>query len=424
MKARLGLCLALALLAPAPAPAYPLDAFEETGIRRLEYSRLAHEGVVEGPRQPAGARLPRGAIGLRLTAHPDLQIPAPDPEFTRQVVEILGQQADRYSLLILDLSDIERPAYAEHRPHEQQNVGSVGKVLAALGLFQALADTWPDPACRAEVLRTTQVTADAFSQTDHHAIKLFDVDQRVLTQRPMQVGDRGNLWEYLDWMLSVSSNAAAAMVMREAMLIRRFGTGYPPSEAALREYFSASPAGAKTALFQETFWTPVTRNGLDLERIRQGSFFTAGGKRFVNGGGLSYATPRALLRFLVLMEQGLLVDAWSSLEMKRLLYVTERRIRYASSPELAPAAVFSKSGSLWSCVDEPGFTCRPYHGNQRNWMNSISIVEQDLPGGRLHYLVVLISNVLRVNSAVTHQSMASEVHRLIRERHAPPAATD
>jgi hypothetical protein len=39
---------------------------------------------------------------------------------------------------------------------------------------------------------------------------------------------------------------------------------------------------------------------------------------------------------------------------------------------------------------------------------------------RLYYLVVLISNVLRVNSAVTHQTMGTRIHQLIRTQHGLP----
>ena len=37
---------ALASAVPAAALAYPLDGYPETGIRRLEGSRLAQEGIV------------------------------------------------------------------------------------------------------------------------------------------------------------------------------------------------------------------------------------------------------------------------------------------------------------------------------------------------------------------------------------------
>jgi hypothetical protein len=125
---------------------------------------------------------------------------------------------------------------------------------------------------------------------------------------------------------------------------------------------------------------------------------------------------------MLLMERGQLVDPWSSLELKRLLYVTERRIRYASSPALHNAAVYSKSGSWWGCKEEAGFNCQPYHGNLRNYMNSVTIVEEQTEGVDLYYMVVLISNVLRENSAVTHQTMATRIHHLIRQQHGLGAA--
>ena len=437
----LAVALAAALVAmPLQVSAYPLDGYPETGIRRVEGSRLANEGVVPGGKQPPGALLPTQAVQLRL-AGVDLavgskgQLPV-DAEFQAGLLSLLGDKADRYSLVVLDLTDINKRRYAEHRADEIQNVGSVGKLLVGLNLFQALADAWPDDIERRRaVLRNTVITADAFSVSDHHTIRIFDVDNQSLTRRPMQIGDRGSLYEYLDWMLSVSSNSAASMVMRDAMLLHQWGQGYPMADSEVESFFATTPAADLTRLFQATFWTPITRNGLDLKTIRQGSFFTAGGKKKVNGGGNSYASARALLQFMVLMEQGKLVDPWSSLELKRLLYVTERRIRYASSPALKDAAVYSKSGSWWGCQEEAGFVCKPYHGNLRNHMNSVTIVEEsqvkeadadqalteeqdtgaDTPP--LHYIVVLISNVLRENSAVTHQKLATGIHNLVRQAH-------
>ncbi|GEM_PF-4364833 len=94
----------------------------------------------------------------------------------------------------LDLSGPDRPRYAEHRGDYRQNVGSVGKLVVALALFQALADAWPDDTGqRIRVLRDTLVTADAFSQKDHHKIRIFDMENRKLTRRIMQAGDQGTL---------------------------------------------------------------------------------------------------------------------------------------------------------------------------------------------------------------------------------------
>ena len=341
------LAFAAGTLTAVAATAYPLDGYEETGIRRLEGNRLADEGLVRDVKQPPGARLGLKDVDLRLVGQ-TFDLPAPDPGFTRQITGLLTGSMDGYALAVLDLSDPARPRYAEHRGSHRQNVGSVGKIVVALALFQALADSYPnDIAARRRVLKTTVVTADGFSQWDHHTVRMFDPATRKLVRRTIQLGDQASLYEYLDWMLSPSSNSAAGMVMREAMLIRQYGTAYPPSEAEIQRFFDETPKKALTALFERTFIDPVAKNGLDPEQLRQASFFTATGKRKVPGPGSSYGTARELMRYLLRMEQGRLVDVWSSREIKRMLYVTERRIRYASSPALAQAAVYFKSGSLY-----------------------------------------------------------------------------
>lgn len=401
---------------------YPLDGYEDTGIRRVEGARLAHLGEAEGGFQPPGAQLTTEQVDIRLLDHPDLALPDPDPNLTREVTALLGEHADRYGMAVLDLSDPEHPRYAEHRGDYRQNVGSVGKMVVALGFFQALADAWPDDlAKRKSILRDTIVTADGFSQHDHHTIRIFDVETRELTRRPMQEGDQGELWEFLDWMLSVSSNSAASMMMREAMLLRHYGQAYPVSEEEIDRFFRETGGSEKTRLFQATFWEPVTRSGLDLSQIRQGSFFTRNGKKYVNGGGNSYATARSLMQYVLLMEQGRLVDEWSSRQLKRLLYMTERRIRYASAPDLREAAVYFKSGSWYGCKQEEGFKCGAYRGNVRNYMNSVAVIEQEIDGVKLHYVAIVISNVLRENSAKAHQELGNGVHGLIRDANGVPA---
>jgi hypothetical protein len=418
----LAMPLLLMLGIPSLVNAYPLDGYEETGIRRVEGARLENEGVIRGRTQPPGALLSTAEVDLRLLAYPDLDLPAPDPEFNRQILELLGNNVDRYGIAVLDLSNPKNPRYAEHRGDFMQNVGSVGKIVVALGLFQALADVWPDDLNkRRDILKYTTIIADEFSLGDHHKIRLFDVEAQKLTQRTMRVGDQGSLWEYLDWMLSVSSNAAAAMTMRNAMLLKQYGKAYPPPEEEIQRFFKETPKKELTALFQATFFDPITRNGLDIARLRQGSFFTHTGKQKVSGGGNSYGTARELMLFTLRMEQGRLVDEFSSREIKRLLYMTERRIRYASAPALKDSAVYFKSGSLYSCQEEEGFKCGKYMGNKKNYMNSVAIVENFNEGRPLHYIATLISNVLRKNSAVDHQTMGTRIHRLIEKANPIPA---
>ena len=50
-------------------------------------------------------------------------------------------------------------------------------------------------------------------------------------------------------------------------------------------------------------------------------------------------------------------------------------------------------------------------------MNSFAIVESPAEGRRLHYLVMLISNVLGKNSAVDHQTLATRIQRMLEKDH-------
>ena len=415
------ICGALLPALPAQSIAYPLDAYPATEIRRIEAGRLAVLAKAGGRQQPPGALLPLDLVDLRLLNHSELKLPEPDPELTHRAVQLLGDRADRYGLALLDLSDPDHPRYAEHRADFRQNVGSVGKIVVAVAIFQALADIYPhDLEKRRQILRKTIITADKFILYDEHEVHLWNPETETLQIRELRLGDRGSLWEYLDWTLSASSNAAAAMLMKQAMLLHQFGKDYPLTDGRARAFFQETPRQQLLTLFEQTFLAPLTRNGLDLQSLRQGSFFTYYGKKKLPTGYTSYGTARELMRFLVLMEQGRLVDGFSSWEIKRLLYMTERRIRYASSPALGDSAVYFKSGSLYSCKKVPGVPCKKYQGNVRNYMNSIAVVETPAGINRLFYIAVLISNVLNKNSAVDHQSLATWIHRLIEADHPLP----
>lgn len=406
--------VALALLAGA-AHAYPLDGGAETGIRRLEGSRLAQQGVVRDIKLPPGAMLKLADVEPRLVGQ-TFDLPAVDTGFNSRVASVLTGSMDDYGLAVLDLTDPAAPRYAEHRADHRQNVGSVGKLVVALAMFQALADLHPnDIEARRKLLKTTVVTADSFSQSDHHTVRMFDLASRTLTRRAVRIGDQATLYEWLDWMLSPSSNSAAGMVMREVMLLRHFGAAYPVPEAQIQQFFNSTPKAELSALYARSFNEPITRAGLDIANLRQGSFFTAGGKARVPGSGDSYGTARELMRYLLRVEQGRLVDLFSSREIKRLVYITENRIRYASSPALAQAAVYFKSGSLFECAPEKGFTCKPYAGNVKNFMNSAAIIETPAGARQHHYLSTLVTNILRKNSAAEHQALATRLQAVMTE---------
>ena len=371
--------LLLLLSIPNLGFAYPLDAYPETGIRRIEAARLAVFGEMRGLRQPPGGLLPADLVDLRLLDRPDLKLPEPDPEFSARIFHLLGSKAGRYGIAVLDLSDPDKPRYAEHRADYRQNVGSVGKIAAAIAVFQALADLYPqDIETRRRLLREIVITADEFIQKDHHEVRIWNPDTGKLRIRKLQQGDRGSLWEYLDWTLSASSNAAASMVMKTAMLLRHFGRDFPVSNDRADRFFKETPRKQLRQLYEQTFLDPLRRNGLNLRQFRQGSFFTRYGKQRVPTGLNSYGTARELLRLLLLMEQGRLVDVFSSREIKRLLYMTERRIRYASSPALGdlPRNFYKvrwKSGSTGKTTDScpPVFPRSP--PNSYNFLHCLGI---------------------------------------------------
>ncbi len=404
--------------------AYPIDGFPETGIGRLEGYRLAQLGEIRGNRLPPGAQLGSAAIELRLLDRPQFDLPAPDTGLTREIVRLLGDDAKDYSISVLDLSSPDHPRYAEYQGDKRRNPGSVGKLMVGLALFQTLADLYPnDIEARKRILHDSLVTVDSFIHKEHHQVPVWLPNEKRLPRRTLKDGDTANLWSFLDWMFSASSNGAATMVIKQIMLLRHFGTEYPVDPDRAEAFFRDTGRKALGELLVDALTSPVTRNGLDVDRLRQGSFFSHNAKRQVPGTN-SVATTRELIRYLVKLEKGQLVDAWSSLEIKRLMYMTQRRIRYASSPALNDAAVYFKSGSLYRCKPEEGFVCRKYEGNVENLMNSVAIVESPAGKPRVHYMVAITSNVKKKNSAVDHQTLATRLHALLQGSPSPSAARE
>jgi hypothetical protein len=312
--------LSFALLAASTtASAYPLDGYESTGISRLLHQRWVQEGKIDGKKRPSGELMPLEMIRLKMQERDSFRLPPADSQLSAAMKKLLGQHANRYGVALLDLSDPEQPRYAQWNGTLRQNVGSVGKLLVALGILQALADVYPnDIEARQKVLREAMIVADGFSVYDHHSVRMFDAQTETLTRRPLHEGDTASMWTYLDWMMSPSSNSAAGMLQKHLILLSHYGTAYPVSRDEERRFFKDTPRKQLSEIFADAIQTPITRNNLDLEQIRQGSFFTRGGKQRVDGPS-SYATPRSLIQLLVKMEQGQLVDEWSSLELKRLM---------------------------------------------------------------------------------------------------------
>ncbi len=417
MRATLAVaCAGMLLLTAPPLGTYPLDGAGSTGIRRLIGYRLVHEGKIKGAvRLPPGAIWKSDRILLRLKGvNPafDITPTTPrDPYLQAGIERIFGGRDPSYAVALLDISDPQKPHYASLRGDDKKIPGSVGKLCVATGLFGALAATWPAIPDRQKVLHDTIVEADSFIFTDGKTVPIYNDGDTAVVNRTLRLGDRFNLWEWLDHMLSQSSNAAGSIVWKQAMLIRRFGARYPGSKAERDAFLADTPKPELSKRALSALEEPLSAAGIDASRLRLGTFFTRNASKVIPGAA-SYACPNELLRWLVKLEQGKVVDEWSSLEIKKLLYFVRPRCRYASAPALAQAAVFFKSGSLFECQPEAGFHCKQYAGNVTNLMNSVAVVES----GEKRYLIALMSNVLRVNSAVEHQAIAGEIEKLVQGR--------
>jgi hypothetical protein len=393
--------------------AYPIDGFSQTGIRRLVRLRLIWAGELQGTMPVEGALKGVEEIRLHLTGSrgDSIVFPlSPDPALQREVDALFPNRDESYSLAILDMTPGKRIRYAARQENRTFSPGSVGKLAVAAGLFTELKRLFPDdPQKRQEILRNRMVPADQWIRTDDHKVPFFDPDKRTYASRVLHEGDLFSLYEWTDHMLSASANAAASMVWKEVILMRAYGNQYPPPYNEEVRFFSETSRKTLQELAVAVVNDPLREAGISQEEWQLGSLFTRRGKEIIPGVG-SWASPTGLLKYLVAVERGQLVDAWSSLEIKRLMYMTARRIRYASSPRLASSAVYFKSGSLYKCKPEPDFVCKKYMGNVENVMNSVAIVEH--PEGRI-YCVALMSNILRKNSAVEHQTLATYIDRIL-----------
>lgn len=393
---------------------YPITAYEQTGIRRLAYLEMVHKGEMKGKTLPEGAYRPYSSIDLTLADRvlDFAGLPEEDAELQARVQGLFKGLDKNYSLTVMDISPGKAIRYGSHRASVGYQPGSVGKLVVLMAFFTELAKIYPDNfSQRTDLLKAKMIRAGSWALHDHHTVPVFDMDSQKLTNRTVKADDVFNLYEWLDHMLSASNNGAASVVWREAVLMKVFGEKYADlTFEEAEEYFKSQSKNDLSEMAINMVNQPLRDIGIGHEEWRLGKFFTSGAGRYIPGRGGSIGTPLGLMKFMLALEKGEIVDRESSLEMKRLMYMTWRRIRYAASPDLAKAAVYFKSGSLYKCVEEEGFKCGKYMGNAFNYMNSVAIVEH-VDGTR--YLVCLMTNVLRKNSAWDHLNLASKVDKLM-----------
>ena len=392
---------------------YPIDGYDSTGIKRLYRLQKMEKDSITNKRIPNGAYLKLNDIKLNLLSRKQDSLGAlliEDPEFARAIARITP--GGNYSLAVLDMSDPENLKYAAHRENTGYQPGSVGKIAVLNGFFNELAETYPDDfKLRTGLMCNKRVKARYWGTGDHHTIPIYDIDKDKLTKRQVVASDEFSLYEWADHMVSVSNNGAAIVLYRETMLLDAFGRDYADlTEEESENYFIETDRDSLTSQANRVVNQPLRDLGITEDDWRLGGMFTRPAGKYVGREGGSIGTPKGLMKFLVALEQGNVIDEESSLEMKRLLYMTDRRIRYAQSNRLDDAAVFFKSGSFYKCDRSKDPGCKDYAGNVYNYMNSVIIVEQ--PNGK-KYIVCLMTNVLGKNSAGAHMYLASSIDEVV-----------
>ncbi|MEM9525612.1 MAG: serine hydrolase [Bacteroidota bacterium] len=405
--------LVLLLLPARPANTYPLPGgVEHTGIRRLiRLDRIDSAKLVKT--LPYGARYAVPYVRLNLMDRAiDSNLLVRDTTLEEELEELIPNRGRAYSLAIMDVTNGQEPRYLERNATLGYQPGSVGKLAVITALMCELENVYVDSiGKRWELLRNKIVQGGPFAVYDHHTIPEYDPESERYSRPRVNEQHAFSLYEWADHMLSVSNNGAASVVWREAILMRVFGLRYPALTAEeASDYFKNTPRRELSDIANSVVNEPLRHLGIGHDEWRLGTMFTRGASAIVPPQGGCIGTPRGIMTWMTALESGKVIDPPSSLEIKRLMYMTDRRIRYARAPALDSAAVYFKSGSLYGCI--PGTSCGKYKGNRMNYMNSVAIVEQ---AGGTRYLVALMTNVLSRNSAYDHQLLATRIDQLLRK---------
>lgn len=396
---------------------YPIDGYERTGIKRLKRLEKTLDSTITEYYLKKGSFKSYKEITLWLCEQEDSvpEIMKVDSDFQKEMMQLFPSRAG-YGITVLDMTDPDNMRYAEMNEDRGFQPGSVGKIVVATAFFNEIKKLCPeDMSVRTQLMKDKVVRSGNWGLYDHHTIPIYNVEKDSYVKRTVVASDEFTLYEWLDHMLSVSNNGAASIVWREALLMNIFGDEYfGLTQEEADKYFETADRGELTDRAINLVNQPLRDLGITHDEWRLGSFFTNGADKYVSSKGGSIGTPKGLMKYFIKLEKGEVIDRLTSLEIKRLLYMTDRRIRYGASPRLDEASIYFKSGSLYSCDKSKDTYCGKYAGNRYNYMNSVCIVEH--PDGT-NYIVCLESNVLSKNSAGAHMYLASAIDKAIRAKY-------
>lgn len=454
MKLRSALPLVSTLLVAAicvsDAQAFPVDDYARTGIRRLKFQQDALDGLHRGPKLTPGQRWRSADIKLRMRDQGrdfELNNATPKDPFLQPALEKVLKQWSwhKYDVVILDITDPAHPRYAAVNENVSLTPGSVAKLLVASGMFDQLKQRFPnDIAARENMLKNTIVAADDWAMKDSHDLPVItgpNLDKSV--SRRVAIGDKFSLWEWMDGALSASNNSAASMMWREAALMKALGPAYPPAKYDAALWKEIGRDGLTNASF-DVVNKPLIDAGIDPEVLKLRLYFTKGAGKYIRSQPCG-ATALSLVQWLLRVEQGRMVDEWSSLELKKMMYLTRRRVRYLHTHKLDNFAAFFKSGSLFKFKPETTERVQ-YEGDEQNVLNSLIEIDTTPPsaealaavtgpaaelaaktvslnaaGKPYVYLVAVMSNELKRNAAEDHARLAEAIHSLVTATRDAPA---
>lgn len=398
--------------------AYPIDGYLFTGIRRLLRLELIQKGEIKDNTPIKGAQ--KSINDIKLNLHGNAKgdslerLPEVDPQLQKSMNNLFPNLHESYSITLLDITEGKPIRYAKRQEKRGFQPGSVGKLAVIGGLFCELENLFPeDFENRRNLLKNRMVRGGKWAVYDEHTVPFYDPETKKFFKRQVNENDIFSLYEWADHTLSVSNNGAASIVWREAILMRVFGQKYLTLTFEESEnYFKTTPKSELAEIAVSVVNDPLRDLGITEDEWRLGQMFTRGATAYIPGKGGSLGTPEGLMKWMVALERGDVTDPQSSLEIKRLMYMTDRRIRYAANAALKDAAVYFKSGSLYKCDRTTMPDCGKYMGNVQNFMNSVAIIEHE---DGTTYLVALMTNVLKKNSNIDHNALASSIDKLVRK---------